>query len=34
MRRHGFRSEHKKSGTVWHGIDLKPTYRQAKDGFK
>ena len=34
MRRHGVQSEHKKSGTVWQGIDLKPTYRQAKDGFK
>src|SRR5215218_7310294 len=38
MRRHGFRSEHKKSGTIWHGIDLKPDkatdYRQVRDGYE
>src|SRR4051794_12689449 len=36
MRRHGFRSEHKKSGNVWHGVDLKQdkaaAYRRAREG--
>lgn len=32
MRCHGLRSEHKKTGTVWHSVQLKPSYRQARDG--
>ncbi len=32
MRRHGLRSEHKKTGTIWHAIRVKPDYRQARDG--
>jgi P4 family phage/plasmid primase-like protien len=32
MRRQGLQSEHKKTGTIWHGVQLKPSYQQARDG--